>query len=57
MFDNEADIVCADMPDNDNAVNSGFVTLGNNDDELVFPRGSSYNEALAFCLQGDPNVP
>lgn len=56
MFDNQADIVCADLIDQDGAVNAGFATLGSNNQEVAIDPGD-YDAALAYCLSGDPNTP
>lgn len=56
FYESNAPIICADILDQDGAVNAGIMTIDNNNDELALV-GDSYDEALAYCLAGDPNVP
>lgn len=56
MQGNQGQIVCADLLDQDGAVNTGIVTLDNGNDELGLT-DSQYSSWLDYCLKGDPNTP
>ncbi|KAJ5570824.1 hypothetical protein N7535_004484 [Penicillium sp. DV-2018c] len=56
MQSNDADIVCSDLLDQDGAVNAGVMTVESGNEELGLT-DDQYSEMLAYCLQGDPNVP
>lgn len=56
VYDNEAEIICADLEDQDGAINAGVMTWGVNND-LIEQVPADLAETLAYCLAGDPDVP
>ncbi|KAI1420683.1 hypothetical protein F5Y12DRAFT_105966 [Xylaria sp. FL1777] len=49
-------IVCADLVDQDGAVNVGMMSIDANDAQVAL-EGDQYDAGMAYCLAGDPNVP
>ncbi|KAL1967133.1 hypothetical protein VTN77DRAFT_3424 [Rasamsonia byssochlamydoides] len=57
MFDNDANVVCANLLDQDGAVNVGVMTIDNNNNDELGIIDAAYTDSMAYCLAGDPNVP
>ncbi|KAF4624542.1 hypothetical protein G7Y89_g13628 [Cudoniella acicularis] len=56
VYNNTAEIMCANLEDQDGAINAGVMTWGLNND-LVEQIPADLADTLAYCLAGDPDTP
>jgi hypothetical protein len=56
MYDNAAEISCADIIDQDGPMDAGVMTIDDNDTEIGLTQ-EQWSDFLAYCLAGDPSVP
>lgn len=56
IYDQNAELICADIVDQDGAINAGVITADVGSVEIVISE-PSLDEVMAYCLNGDPDVP